>query len=656
MRVERHWLRELIFHGDHVRRFTQDSAILPDVWLSAGMFYCRDPRARVDLLLTPYQDHSPSVLAAALRQRLDALRDDEQGPSHHMRDIHTPKRGALRMDPAEQRRVLLKPAVSIAVNQTNVAAALTLEELIITALPLSAWWDRVLGPKSHTAPRQLREQAREQMRWLTKIVGVMVLCSQRESEPEKDIARQEEASAWLSLDETQRLRRASRSDAERFATIVKQEADHRRIFDRLVHQALAMAPPELRVAGEETPKGANPDLPLMWSVGLNRASFVTVSRSVPTTKADAARRLFDIKCDKLCWAIVDSGIDARHPAFRDRDGEEAESRVVRAYDFTQLRSLVSLDSTPSTGLGPNYRHGDTEASDRQAKRLRERLRSGRFLDWSALDSLLQIDQDDPARTPLNDHGTHVAGILAARPVDATSKIEGMCPDIRLCDLRVLDGNGRGDEFSVIAALQFIRYLNANSDRQIIHGVNISLSLIHDVENYACGRTPVCDECERLIASGVVVVVAAGNRGYETVLTSVGEQSGYRDISITDPGNTAGAITVGSTHRFEPHTYGVSYFSSRGPTGDGRVKPDVLAPGEKIESTVLAGGFGAKDGTSMAAPHVSGLAALLMARHSEFMGQPARIKEIICRSATDLGREKYFQGAGVIDTLRALQSV
>jgi hypothetical protein len=59
---------------------------------------------------------------------------------------------------------------------------------------------------------------------------------------------------------------------------------------------------------------------------------------------------------------------------------------------------------------------------------------------------------------------------------------------------------------------------------------------------------------------------------------------------------------------------------------------------------------------MAAPHVSGAAALMLARTEELVGDPARVKKILCGSATDLGRERYFQGAGMLDVLRALQSV
>ena len=192
--------------------------------------------------------------------------------------------------------------------------------------------------------------------------------------------------------------------------------------------------------------------------------------------------------------------------------------------------------------------------------------------------------------------------------------------------------------------------------QVIHGVNLSMPLYHNVVNYACGRTPVCEECQRLINTGTVVVAAAGNDGHASFLTSKGSSEGYRSISITDPGNAEGVITVGATHRNRAFTYGVSYFSSRGPTGDGRVKPDLVAPGEKITSAVPGNDLDTLDGTSMAAPHVSGAAAMLMARHEELVGDPGRIKAILCNTATDLGREKFFQGRGMLDVLRALPSV
>jgi hypothetical protein len=206
---------------------------------------------------------------------------------------------------------------------------------------------------------------------------------------------------------------------------------------------------------------------------------------------------------------------------------------------------------------------------------------------------------------------------------------------------VLDDDG-GDEFTVIAALQFVRHLNAHKDEIVVHGANLSLSIRHDVTNYACGCTPVCEECERLVGAGVVVVAAAGNQGWHKGSADGGIAEGYSSISITDPGNAEGVITVGATHRFMPHTYGVSYFSSRGPTGDGRVKPDLVAPGEKIVSLLPEGKTGRKDGRS--------------ARHRERAGRPARIKNILCSTATDLGRERYFQGCGMLDILRALQSV
>ncbi len=187
-------------------------------------------------------------------------------------------------------------------------------------------------------------------------------------------------------------------------------------------------------------------------------------------------------------------------------------------------------------------------------------------------------------------------------------------------------------------------------------MNISIDVPHEVSNFACGETPICREANRLVRSGVVVVAAAGNRGRAVYVTSSGKaDEGYRSISLADPGNAEHVITVGSTHRRHPHRFGVSYFSSRGPTGDGRAKPDIVAPGEKIRAPVPQDGTESFDGTSMAAPHVSGAAALLLERHRGLIGHPEEVKRILLDAATDLGRERYFQGHGMLDILRALQS-
>jgi subtilisin family serine protease len=331
---------------------------------------------------------------------------------------------------------------------------------------------------------------------------------------------------------------------------------------------------------------------------------------------------------------------------------------VRAtFDFTSIRDLLCYDA-PLWAKVP----GHLQQRFQNDQLLASSLKSGREVDWGLLRPYIEVKHDKTYVIPTSSHGTHVAGILAASwykkvgEGQYVSRMKGICPDLNLYDLRVLDDDGNGDEFSLMSALQFVRSLNAHTDFVVIHGVNLSISIKHEVSNYACGRTPVCEECQRLVGSGIVVVASAGNDGYTELLNPEGSVKGYRSISITDPGNAEAVITVGSTHRDSPHTYGVSYFSSRGPTGDGRAKPDLVAPGEKIEAPIPYESSDTLDGTSMAAPHVSGAAALLIARHRELAGQPERIKRVLCTTATDLGRERYFQGHGMVDILRAIQSV
>jgi hypothetical protein len=608
-----------IFGTEQLKRFTQDSPVMPDVWLQYG----RAPGAAIDLLLEPYAGVTTAELAQAL------LEAD-----------HSPT------DPAP---------VGLAYNGSHVAARLTFREMLRSALPLSRWWQEELWPQGAPAGAAADGAGSGPSE---AAAGAIVLARRAEiiaglQEPMREQGRRPTGAGELSGTLIWFVGLAGRIMWEAEHPDDDQPDDEPPeglTYDLLVELAAE--------ALGDVPRVPPPGRPLLWSVNRNRPARPALWRSRNTINADAATLLFDLRCHDICWAVIDSGVDAMHPAFRLRgpDGRSTEqTRVQATYDFTRLRGILAgTDPEPDTLGG---------AAAEQRKEIQARLRSGRAVDWGLLAAQLRMGHDPATyRPPVHEHGTHVAGILGADWLAADSDpvrqndVRGVCPDIGIYDLRVFDDTGAGDEFAILAALQFVRWLNVNSATPVVHGVNLSLSLDHEVGSFACGRTPVCDECERLIGNGTIVVVAAGNEGRAFVSTASGASEGYRQMSITDPGNAGGVITVGATHRHQPHTYGVSYFSSRGPTGDGRCKPDLVAPGEKITAPVPGGGLKSLDGTSMAAPHVSGAAALILARHPELIGQPAEIKRVLCATATDLGRERYFQGSGVVDALRAIQSI
>lgn len=362
-------------------------------------------------------------------------------------------------------------------------------------------------------------------------------------------------------------------------------------------------------------------------------------KSVATVKANAAHAAFQALGEGIVWAVIDSGIDAAHPHFA---------------------RWCNLEGLP------------------------EPVQHESFVDVSA-----------PTTDPYG-HGTHVAGVLAGEgapgakgwvrraPTQAGTaqnewveaerfeRIGGMAPKTKLVSLQVLDAAGRGNTSSIIAAIATIQRWNENGRKLRVHGVNLSVGYGFDAEWFACGHSPLCVEVDRLVRSGVVVVTAAGNTGYGEIAAQAAVRRGGLGMSINDPGNAELAITVGATHRDMPHMYGVSYFSSKGPTGDGRLKPDLVAPGERILSCASGSkrakvaaasgiaeaeiGYVEDSGTSMAAPHVSGVIAAFLSIRVEFVGRPEKVKELFLKSATDLGRERYFQGHGLVDLMRAIQSV
>ena len=603
------------------RRQLQDSPVLGDVWLA----FARDPKRRMDLLITPYHDHAAGPVAMALANALRQLAQSQQMTKHAL-------------------ATYLKD-ISVAYLQGLVAARLSFEELLTIVGPRTFWW------KDRDVQKSLLKSAAEQR---------LLLCLERlrkwarakageeKEKVAKELANLSAQDRYIALAGIILWQAEASSDEKGLNQLADLPANA--VAERLQRLLFAIEDAKIPVKEQGT----------IWQVSLNRTAMAALQRSIPAVKGDAARTLFKVNCENIRWAVLDSGIDGGHPAFRSHPAngkKTAQSRIIEAYDFRNIREIVNLDNANIQDRPERLKDllAECKLEKKQAiknlQQLAEDAGNDRPILWELVKDFIKID---PTSEPTGSHGTHVAGIIGAD--SKNGEADGMCPDIKLLDFRVLSKTLEDTEFAIIAALQFIRYLNERSGYIAVHGANLSLSISHDVRNFACGRTPICNECERLVNNGVVVVAAAGNRGYQSFETHEGAFESYAAFSITDPGNADGVITVGATHRFRPHTYGVSFFSSRGPTGDGRLKPDIVAPGERIRSCMSGGEWGELDGTSMAAPHVSGAAAMLIARYSELIGQPREIKRILCDTATDLGRERSFQGNGMLDVLRAFQKI
>jgi subtilisin family serine protease/pimeloyl-ACP methyl ester carboxylesterase len=354
---------------------------------------------------------------------------------------------------------------------------------------------------------------------------------------------------------------------------------------------------------------------LVYSVWKSSSKKKLVRSTASALQVDAAWNSYASSGRGVAWAVLDTGVQGDHPHFARHD------TIAAVWDCTKQ--------------GPPQRIEPAKAKDKDG------------------------------------HGTHVCGILAGEepaPAADTKPHRGMAPHAKLHVYKVLDDQGAGEDAWIIKALDHIAARNAASSSPSIHGLNLSLGGPFDSTVYGCGFSPLCQELRRLWRDGVVVVVASGNEGKLEIETSDGEVELNSPMSIGDPANLEECIAVGSVHGKRPHLYGVSGFSSRGPTADGRLKPDVVAPGERIEScnsdwrprgkaaaAAPAGDklYRAESGTSMAAPAVSGLLAAYLSARTEFQGRPDEVKARLLRTCTDLGRDRYHQGHGLPNLMKLL---
>jgi subtilisin family serine protease len=208
----------------------------------------------------------------------------------------------------------------------------------------------------------------------------------------------------------------------------------------------------------------------------------------------------------------------------------------------------------------------------------------------------------------NGHGAHVAGIIAG--INNTIGVVGVGHKIDLYAVKVLSSSGSGFISDIIEGIQW----SVTNNMDVI---NMSLGTSSDLQSFH-------DAVIAAKNAGIVVVAAAGN-------------SGPGDNTVLYPGKYPEAITVSALNS----SNNIASFSSRGP------EVDLAAPGQSIYSTYRSGGYATLSGTSMAAPHVAGAAALVLSNHPGFT--PSQVQTHLQNNAEFLyGLNSNQQGAGLVD--------
>ena len=248
----------------------------------------------------------------------------------------------------------------------------------------------------------------------------------------------------------------------------------------------------------------------------------------------------------------------------------------------------------------------------------------------------------------NGHGTHVAGIIGAN-----GTIIGVAPEVNFLAVKVCSSDGICDESTIIQGINYAVSNNASI---------ISMSLGGSVATTPYGNSgfsPLDLAIENATNSGVIAVISAGNDGPGI-------------STLASPGSSKDAITVGAID--DSNTVSrlddtIASFSSRGPSGFGRLDPDISAPGVSIVSTASnyslgcthcsTSGYTALSGTSMAQPFVAGSVALLVQNYRNNLNNNSAIlssklaRQKLMNNAYNITGSVYATGSGGLDIYNAL---
>ncbi|WP_030181150.1 S8 family serine peptidase [Streptomyces violaceorubidus] len=230
------------------------------------------------------------------------------------------------------------------------------------------------------------------------------------------------------------------------------------------------------------------------------------------------------------------------------------------------------------------------------------------------------------------HGTHVTSTVGGSGAASDGKEKGVAPGATLAVGKVLDDGGSGSESEIIAGMEWAA---RDVDADI---VSMSLGSTEPSD----GTDPMAEAVNTLSReTGALFVIAAGNTGAPS--------------SIGSPGAADAALTVGAVDSADQ----AAWFTSAGPRyGDNALKPDLSAPGVGILAarSRLAEGSGdytGMDGTSMATPHVAGVAALLAEEHPDWSG--ARLKDALMSTSRELDAPVHQSGAGRVSVPDAVHA-